>query len=132
MSCPVAAAAALATLKILLEENYPQRAAKMGNLLIEKLNELHKRYPQIITAVRGLGLMIGIELKIDAKMVLQKCHSKGLLTNITAGNVLRLLPSYTITEKDIDQALSIIESVISSHTSFIPYPARGKKYAVIF
>jgi predicted acetylornithine/succinylornithine family transaminase len=112
---PVATAAALATLKILLEENYPKKAAEMGNLLMGKLDQLQKKYPRAIAEVRGLGLMIGIELKIDAKIVLQKCHSQGLLANITAGNVLRLLPAYTITEKDIDQAISIIESVISSH-----------------
>jgi acetylornithine/N-succinyldiaminopimelate aminotransferase len=63
--------------------------------------------------VRGLGLMIGIELKIDAKAVLQKCHAQGLLANITSGNVLRLLPAYTITEEDITCAVGIIERSIT-------------------
>ncbi len=111
---PVAAAAALATLKVLIEENYPRKAALIGNYLMGKLHQLQKRYPQTIAEIRGLGLMIGVELKIDAKSVLKKCHSQGLLTNITAGNVLRLLPPYTITEKDVDQAISIIEIAISS------------------
>lgn len=111
---PVAAAAALATLNVLLAENYSQRAAKMGNLLIEKLHQLQNKYPQAIADVRGLGLMIGIELKIDAKAVLQKCHSKGLLANITASNVLRLLPAYTITEEDIDHAIAIVEDVFEN------------------
>ncbi|MGB7978381.1 MAG: aspartate aminotransferase family protein [Chlamydiales bacterium] len=109
---PVAAAAALATLKVLIEENYLPKVAKMGALLMEKLHELQIKYPQAIAEVRGLGLMIGIELKIDPKIVLQKCHARGLLANVTAGNVLRLLPAYTITAKEIGQAVSIIESAI--------------------
>jgi len=56
--------------------------------------------------------MIGIELKIDAKAVLQNCHAQGLLVNVTAGNVLRLLPSYVINRNDIDQAVGIIEKSI--------------------
>jgi acetylornithine/succinyldiaminopimelate/putrescine aminotransferase len=109
---PVAAAAALATVKILLAENYPQRAAAMGKLFMERLRQLHQKYPQAIADVRGLGLMIGIELKMKAKIVLQQCHSRGLLVNITAGNVLRLLPAYTITEEDIEHAISILEDTI--------------------
>jgi acetylornithine/N-succinyldiaminopimelate aminotransferase len=110
---PVASAAALATLKILIQKKYPQKIALMGTYLKNKLLQLQKKYPSIISEIRVKGLMIGIELKIDGKAVLTKCHSLGLLANITAGNVLRLLPAYTITKKDVDKAIKIIEESIS-------------------
>jgi len=105
---PVAAAAALATLKILIEEKYPEKAALKGAYLVEKLRLLQEDYPHTIAEIRGKGLMVGVELKIDGKALLDQCHAHGLLVNITAGNVLRLLPAYTITEEEIDQAVDII------------------------
>ena len=110
---PVATAAALATLKELIQGNYPQRVAQMGDYLMDRLFQLQKKFPESIAEVRGKGLMIGVELKIDAKAVLNKCHALGLLASLTAGNVLRLLPAYTITEEDIDQAVDIIERAIA-------------------
>ncbi len=84
----------------------------MGAYLMDKLYQLQKKYPQAIAEIRGKGLMIGIELKIDSKSVLGACHSHGLLANITAGNVLRFLPAYTITKEDADKAVSILETAI--------------------
>ena len=109
---PVVTAAGLATLKVLIEENYPQKAALMGAYLMEQLHQLQKKYPQAIAEIRGKGLMIGMELKIDGKAVLQACHSQGLLANMTAGNVLRFLPPYTITKEDVDKAVSIVGRAI--------------------
>lgn len=110
---PVAAAAAIATIRTLLEKKYIQNAEMLGNYLIAKLNQLKAKYPAAIAEVRGQGLMIGIELKIDAKQVLQGCHEKGLLANVTANNTLRLLPPFIITQEDINKALCMIESVIA-------------------
>ncbi len=115
---PIATAAALATLKILIEENYPQKAAMMGAYLMDKLDHLQKKYPQAIAQIRGKGLMIGIELKVDAKSVLNACHSQGLLANITAGNVLRFLPAYTITKEDADRAVEIVDRAINDNHFF--------------
>lgn len=109
---PITTAAALATLKVLIKENYSKKVTLMGAYLMDKLHQLQKKYPQAITEIRGKGLMIGIELKIDAKSLLDACHSQGLLANITAGNVLRFLPAYTITKEDADKAVSILETAI--------------------
>lgn len=116
---PIAAAAALATLKVLIKENYPDKAALMGAYLMHKLDQLQKKYPQAIAEIRGKGLMIGIELKIDGKSILDACHSQGLLANITAGNVLRFLPAYTITKEDADKAVSILETAIKGESRII-------------
>ncbi len=109
---PVAAAAALATLQVLISEDYPQRAALIGEYLLDKLNQLQMKYPYAIAEVRGKGLMIGVELNIDGKSVLSACHSQGLLANITAENVLRFLPAYTITKEEVDKAVDILANVI--------------------
>jgi len=109
---PIAAAAALATLQELIQGNYPQKAALMGSYLMDKLHQLHRKYPHAIAEVRGKGLMIGVEFKIDGQSVLDACHSYGLLANITAGNVLRFLPAYTITHEDVDKAIDILDKAV--------------------
>jgi acetylornithine/N-succinyldiaminopimelate aminotransferase len=110
---PVSTSAALANLKILIKENYPQKAALMGTYLIACLLQLKEKHPAAIIAIRGKGLMIGIELAIDAKILLSNCHSSGLLVNVTAGNVLRLLPPFTITKSDIDRAIGILDEALA-------------------
>lgn len=109
---PVATAAAYATLSTLLSSNYLARASQIGDYLQTQLQALAKRWPQAITAVRGKGLMVGIELSIDAKQVLRACHQHGLLANVTAGKVLRLLPPYIITEAEVDKAVAIIQTAL--------------------
>ncbi len=109
---PVAAAAALATLRVLIEENYSERVARMGGYLISKFHALQQKYPDVIREVRGMGLMIGIELRVDGASLVAKCHEKGLLVNVVAGSVLRLLPPYIITKEEVDRAVSIIEEAI--------------------
>lgn len=117
----IATAAASAALKVLIDENYAQKVNELGNYFLSKLNLLQKKYPEIITVVRGKGLIIGVELKIDAKKVLENCHDQGLLANITAGNVLRFLPPYIITKSEIDQTLLILEKslLVSSKVSSV-------------
>lgn len=113
---PVVAAAALATLQVLISENYPDRVAAIGEYLLNKLGQLQMKYPHVIAEVRGKGLMIGVELNIDGKSVLSACHSQGLLANITVENVLRFLPAYTITKAEVDKAVDILENVIKDAT----------------
>lgn len=97
----VASAAALATLKLLISEDYPAKVKKLGTYLINQLNKLKIKFPDAIYEIRGRGLMIGIEFKIDASALVDHCRALGLLTNMTARNVLRLLPPYIITERKL-------------------------------
>lgn len=113
---PVSCAAGLATLKTLITQGYPQRVEDLGAILVSELQKLQKKYPHAIEEVRGLGLMIGIELKIDAKTVLNNCYLQGLLVNLTANNVIRLLPPYIISEQDIEQAVRVIENSICNYS----------------
>lgn len=111
---PVCCAAAVATLKTVLNDGLVAHGARMGEYILDGLNGLKARYPALVKEVRGIGLMVGMELFIPGAPVLAKCHELGLLANITAGNVLRLLPPYVITRDDVDRAIEIIDQALAS------------------
>jgi acetylornithine/N-succinyldiaminopimelate aminotransferase len=111
---PVACAAAAAVVKAILTEGLAGRAAAMGEYLLAGLRRLQAKYPALVKDVRGLGLMLGMELNQPAGPVLEKCHELGLLANVTAGTVVRLLPPYIITEADADQALAILDQALAT------------------
>lgn len=105
------AAAASATLRIILAKDYASKVRELGDYFIGKLRELQKDYPQTITEVRGKGLMIGVEVKEKIQEILNRSFEKGLILNITAKNVLRILPPYIITKSEIDHAIGILRGI---------------------
>jgi len=111
---PVACAAAVATLKTVLAENLVANARAMGEYLLAGLTDLKAKYPTLVKEVRGYGLMLGLELSQPGGPLLAKCHELGLLANVTAGTVFRMLPPYTITQADADRALAIIDQALGS------------------
>ncbi len=104
---PVICKAALGVLKAVQKEKLLVNCRKMGEYLLEKLNNLKNSHPAIKEA-RGMGLMLGLELKIEGKQVVQKCIDEGLLINCTHDKVLRLMPALNITKKEIDKAVTIL------------------------
>lgn len=108
---PVICKAALAVLIAIQKEKLLTNAAKMGEYLFAKLNELKNKYP-VIKEVRGMGLMAGVELSIPGKAVVEKCTELGLLINCTHDTVLRLMPALNITKKEIDKAVKILGEVL--------------------
>jgi acetylornithine/N-succinyldiaminopimelate aminotransferase len=108
---PVICRAALAVLKAIQKEKLLSNAQEMGEYLFLKLNNLKDRY-SVIKEVRGLGLMAGIQLNIEGKVVVEKCLKKGLLINCTHDTVLRLMPALNITQKEIDRAIGILDCVL--------------------
>ena len=109
---PLATAAALATLTVLIEENLPQQAAEKGRYLRQKFLEIQRENPRI-KEVRGLGLLFGIELSIEGKKVQDFCQEKGLLINCVQSKTLRLIPPLNITDKDLDNAIAIIKEALA-------------------
>lgn len=108
----LACAAANATIEYILKNKLMENAVKVGNYFMEKLNELKKKH-SVIKKVKGKGLMIGVELNSDkAKEIVEKCLEKGLIINNATDNILRFLPPLIITEKDVDKAVGILESVL--------------------
>jgi len=109
---PLACAASLAVFAAIEEEGMLENAQKMGRCFLDKLEELKQKYG-FIKEVRGLGLMIGIELTIDGTDIPDRCMEKGLLINCTAGNVIRFLPALNITREEADAGFDIIDRVFS-------------------
>jgi 4-aminobutyrate aminotransferase len=115
---PLGAAAALATIACIEEEGLLQNAVTLGDYAMQGLRAMQKRHP-LIADVRGLGLLLGIELVRDyrkatdeAEQVMYGCLSRGLSFKVSDGNVLSLSPPLTITEAQWDQALQILEETI--------------------
>ncbi|HEY6419961.1 MAG TPA: acetylornithine transaminase [Candidatus Binataceae bacterium] len=108
---PVACAAALATLDAIEQEGVLENATAVGQLLLERLRTIAKTCDSIVE-VRGLGMIIGVVLKGDARAIVDACLKEKLLVNGTAGNVLRLLPPLNLTREEAEAGLKIIERAL--------------------
>jgi acetylornithine aminotransferase len=96
---PLVCAAALATLSIIEDEKLMQNAAAMGNFIRAELRERLAGLAGV-RDIRGMGMMIGIELDKPCKDIVERALDAGLLINVTADNVVRLLPPLTYTRED--------------------------------
>jgi len=111
---PLVCAAALATVRTILEQNLPEHAARVGNYFLNRLRELQSRQP-LIAEVRGVGLMIGVDLSKDlARKAVAVALEQGLIINATSDRTLRLVPPLIITQVEVDEAIAIMERVLSS------------------
>jgi len=109
---PLACAVARQALKVLIDENMVENAAKLGSYFQEKLKDIKSPY---VKEVRGKGLMIAVELKEDAggaRFFCEKLMEKGLLCKETHEHVIRFAPPLVITKEDIDWAVSKIGEVL--------------------
>jgi len=109
----LAAAVGLEALNVLIEEQLVERAATLGDYLLEKLRALTN---PLIRDVRGRGLLVGIELdtsRINARMVCEHLMRAGLLSKETHHTVIRIAPPLVITERQIDHAVNILRRVLS-------------------
>lgn len=113
---PLVAATAKATLEIMLAEGFLEEAAKKGAYFLAQLKKLQKRLP-LIKEVRGLGLIIALDLDRPAKPFVLKCIEKGLLINAVQENTLRILPPLTAKRGEIKEALRILGEVLESGES---------------
>jgi acetylornithine/N-succinyldiaminopimelate aminotransferase len=77
------------------------------------LNKIQNEYPNIIKEIRGRGLLIGIQLKIDQTKFIKKLMDNNLLTIRAAENVVRILPPLNVKKNEVEQALKIIKKVCS-------------------
>ncbi len=110
---PVACSAAIAVLQAIDEENLLQKAAIAGEYLYNKLLILQKNHP-CIKEVRGLGLMLGVELSMPGAAIVDKCREQRLLINCTHKNVLRLMPALNVTQGEIDFAVAILDRALAA------------------
>ncbi len=108
----MACAAGVAVIEAIEQDNLLTNANRMGQYAMEKLGQLKEKYP-IIDHVRGKGLMIGVQLTESGGGIVDKCLENGLRINCTQGNVLRIMPSMTVTSEQIDKAIEIIDDVLA-------------------
>ena len=110
---PLICKAALGVIKAIYTEKIMKNVKAQGPYLVEKLNELKSKY-DIIKEVRGLGLMIGVELTTDGTAIFKECFSRGLIINCTQGNVLRIMPALNVTRREINKAIHILDGAIAA------------------
>ncbi len=106
---PVVCAAALATLEVLEKEQLVEKAATLGAYALERLRQI--RSP-LIREVRGLGLMIGVEIREKVAPYLAKLAARGILALPSGLTVLRLLPPLVITQEQLDRVIAALEEVL--------------------
>lgn len=108
---PLICAAACAAIDVLVEEKLSERAATLGRYFKEKLEDLQARH-KIVREVRGLGLMIGMELRFDVLNLILKSMERGVLILDAGRNILRFLPPLVIEREHIDRAIDTLDTVM--------------------
>ncbi len=108
---PLACAAGLAVVNTIVEQNLVESAATMGKLLVNRLNDAIGNI-EGVAEIRGLGLMIGIQLEKPCKQLMAEALQHGLLISVQAEHVIRLLPPLTIDEAQIDSLTAKLSSLI--------------------
>jgi ornithine--oxo-acid transaminase len=106
---PLAAAVAIASLDVLIDEKLPQRSMELGSYFMQKLKELNL---ESIKEIRGKGLMVGVEIKKEfgtARVFCERLMCSGILCKETHGQTIRFSPPLIITKDELDWALKIIE-----------------------
>lgn len=113
---PLACAAALAVFRVLLEGRVLDQARRMGEYLGKGLSECKDRH-HLVRDVRGLGLLQGMEIEIDAKTVVADCLKRGVLVNATGDHVLRFVPPLIISQREVDRLLETLSLIFDRHAA---------------
>lgn len=108
----LAMAAALETLHIMKEAGFLEEVRSKSDILLEQLQLAFRDHPKI-SAVRGLGMMIGIETSISLSRLVETARQKGLIILTAGENVIRLLPPLTISREEIQQGIAVLKEVFS-------------------
>ena len=106
---PLVSAAARAVLKVIHEEQLVQRSAQLGDYLLRGLTAIDS---PLIRAIRGRGLMVGIDLRIKAAPVVRGLTEKGILVLRSGSTIIRLLPPLVVTKEEIDRLVSAIDEIL--------------------
>ena len=109
---PLVCAAASAAIDVLVEEKLPERAATLGKYFKGELEGLAEKY-RIVREVRGLGLMLGMEMRFDVYNILLGCMDRGVLVLDAGRNVLRFLPPLVIEKEQIDRVVEVLDAVMA-------------------
>lgn len=107
---PLACAAGKAALKALLKGNLLENCCKVGSYFMDRLSGLKSKY-DFIKDLRGRGLMIGMEVDLDGREIVEACAKRGFIINCTMERVLRFLPPLMIGEKEVDLLVGALDEI---------------------
>jgi acetylornithine/N-succinyldiaminopimelate aminotransferase len=110
---PLGCAVAAAVVGFLHERQIAEQVAESGEILLQHLQMLLRKYPAVIRHVRGRGLLCAVDLQDAAgtRGFTQRCAELGLLVVPTRNGIIRLLPDLLVTEKDMNKAVEILDAV---------------------
>lgn len=108
---PIITVASVQVLKVLLEENLIHHCAKMGAYFKERLSGLKAKHESIVD-VRGMGLLLGMKLKIEGDTIVNSCMEKGFLINCIQGNILRFIPPLIVEKEEIDALVVCLDEML--------------------
>ena len=97
------------------KKGFLQNVRDNSKYFLKKLDLMKKQYPKVIKQVRGIGLLIGIQVNVDLGVFINKLTKNKLLTIRAAENVVRILPPLNVKKKEIDLALKILNKVCSEY-----------------
>lgn len=110
---PLVTAAALAVFKTIEKDRLLENVKEMGSYLKTKLEELKAKHG-VVQEIRGMGLMLGIELNVPGAKIVQEALKRGLIINCTQDKVLRVVPAMIVTKKQIDRAVQILDEALKA------------------
>ena len=108
---PLACAAGSATIDSLIEDKLVSNSESMGRIFKSGLLEIKEKY-KIVREVRGLGMMLGVEMRFDVKDILLDGIKNGILLLYSGRNILRLLPPIVMKEEEVNKSLELIDKLI--------------------
>ncbi|MCH7752214.1 MAG: aspartate aminotransferase family protein [Planctomycetes bacterium] len=111
---PIAASAGIATIETIQRDGLLKRAVELGEAFRKRFDPLVEELP-FVSEVRVLGVMIGIELSVDATPLVEQCLERGLLINCTQGRVVRLLPALTLSDDQLQEGCDTLVSVLRQY-----------------
>jgi acetylornithine aminotransferase len=112
---PLVTAAAVAAVRAILEEGILNRTEEMGEYLLGELETLKERFP-FIRDVRGIGLMIGMELSVPAGDIVKKALERGVLLNAAQDKVLRFVPPLIVTKQEVNRMIQVLSGILEEIT----------------
>ncbi len=111
---PLACAAVYATLTTIKSEGLVDKVAEKGEYFKNELRKLQEKYPDKVTDVRGLGLMLGMEVVGEGKPIVESCLANNVIVNCTAGNVIRIVPPLIISKEEIDIVVAALDKALAA------------------